>query len=180
MSCVNDCGRPLKRLRHSPHQRWRYRSDTTIGKLTQFHWSQYLHGEEKGEGSVGGVTIQSGTPSCRRCPFLPCEKPVDRMLMSLPPKLTFLVTLTEGTHLCMVVQAKKARCTNTTLEEQTQNSETEEVPQSVNCLSLAQCQTGWTPLGWVNRRLCAFIQTFPRASWIDKEWKIQFRGIGCV
>ena len=51
----------------------------------------------------------------------------------------------------MVVQAM---CTTTTLEEQTQKSETEEVPQSVNCLSLAQCQTGETPVVWVNRRLC--------------------------
>ena len=39
----------------------------------------------------------------------------------------------------MVVQAKWARCTNTALEEQTlEGSETEEAPQSVNCLSLAQ------------------------------------------
>ena len=43
----------------------------------------------------------------------------------------------------MVVQAKQARCTNTALEEQTpEGSETEEVPQSVNCPSLAQHQTG--------------------------------------
>ena len=65
----------------------------------------------------------------------------------------FLITPTEGTHLCMVVQAKWARCTTTTLEEQTQKSETEEVPQSVNCPLPAQHQTGETPLGWVNRRL---------------------------
>ena len=81
----------------------------------------------------------------------------------------FLITLTEGTHFCTVVQAKWARCTNTTLEEQTlEGSETEEVPQSANCPSLAQYQTGETPLGWLNRKLCAFMQTFPRASWLDK------------
>ena len=41
----------------------------------------------------------------------------------------FLVTLTEGTHLCMVVYAKTARCTKTALEEQPpEGSETEEVP----------------------------------------------------
>ena len=52
----------------------------------------------------------------------------------------------------MVVQAKWARCTNTALEEQTQErSDTEEAPQSVNCPSLAQPQTGETPLAQVNR-----------------------------
>ena len=65
-----------------------------------------------------------------------------------------------------------ARCTTTTLEEQTQMNETEEAPQSVNCLLPAQHQTGGTPLGGVNRRLCAFNWTFPRASWIDKGLKV--------
>ena len=76
--------------------------------------------------------------------------------------------LVKNQWISMAVQVKWARWTTTTLEEQTQKSETEEAPQSVNCLSLAQHQTGKTPLGWVNRRLCAFIQIFPRASWIDK------------
>ena len=59
----------------------------------------------------------------------------------------FLITLTEGTHLCMVVQAKQTRCTTTILEEQTQKSETEKAPQNANGLLLAQLQTGGTPLG---------------------------------
>ena len=47
----------------------------------------------------------------------------------------------------MVVQAKLARSTNTTLKEQTLDvSETEEALQSVNCPSLAQHQAGETPL----------------------------------
>ena len=46
-------------------------------------------GEEKGEGSVGGETIQSGVPSCGGCLFLSLEKPADWMLISSPPKLTF-------------------------------------------------------------------------------------------
>ena len=83
----------------------------------------------------------------------------------------FLITPTDGTHVCMVVQAKWARHTTTTLEEQTQKSKTEEVPQSTNCPSPAQHQAGETPLGGVNRRLCAFIQVFPRASWLDKGEK---------
>ena len=39
-SYVNDCGRPLKRPRCSPHQRQRDRSGTMIRKLMPFHWSQ--------------------------------------------------------------------------------------------------------------------------------------------
>ena len=44
---------------------------------------------EKGEGSVGGGTVQSGAPNHRRHPFLPHEKLVDQMLMSPPQKSTF-------------------------------------------------------------------------------------------
>ena len=77
--------------------------------------------------------------------------------MSPPLKSTFSHTPTEGTHLCTVVLAKQARCTTTTLEEQTQKSETEEAPQNTNCPLPAQHQTGETPLGWVHRRLCVFI-----------------------
>ena len=75
----------------------------------------------------------------------------------------------EDTHLCMVVQAEQARCTNTVLEEQIlEGTETEEVPQSANCPLLVQHQTGETPQGWVNMKLYAFMQIFPRASWLDK------------
>ena len=78
--------------------------------------------------------------------------------------------MTEGFHLCMVVQAKWARCTNATQEEQTlEGSENEEMPQSANCLSLAQHQTGQSPLAWMSRKYCAFMQTFPGASWLDKK-----------
>ena len=90
----------------------------------------------------------------------------------------FLITPIEGTPLCMVMQAKLARCTTTTLEEWTsEESETEEAPQTVKCPSVAQHQTGETPLGWVNRKLHAFIWTFSRASLLDQGWKVQCRGI---
>ena len=101
-----------------------------------------------------------------------------RCLQVLHWNWLFLIVLTEGTHLSTVVQVKQARCTSTTLEEQIQKSETEEAPQSVSCPLPAQHQTGVTPLGWVNRRFCAFIQTFPRPSLIDKGWKVWCRGIG--
>ena len=80
----------------------------------------------------------------------------------------FLIAVTEGTHLCTVVQAKWARCTTSTLEEQTQKSETEKAPQSVNCPLLTQHQTCETPLGKVNRKICAFIWTFSGTSKLDQ------------
>ena len=136
-----------------------------------FHWNQVtwswlkpiLTGGKESEGLVGGGTVGSGMPDSRGCPFLPCKEPVDRMFKSSPLKLT-----TEGTPLCMIIDAKQARCTTTILEEQTQKSETEKEPQCVNCPLPAQCQTDETPLGWVKRRLCAFIWMFLRASLLDK------------
>ena len=81
----------------------------------------------------------------------------------------------------MIGCAKWARCTTTTLEEQTlEGSETEEAPQSANCPSPAQHQIGETLLGLVNRKLCAFIQTFPQASLLDKGWQVWCRGVGGV
>ena len=38
-SYVNGRGKPLKRLKSSPHQRWRDGSSTMIGELMPFHWS---------------------------------------------------------------------------------------------------------------------------------------------
>ena len=94
-------------------------------------------------------------PHCGRHSFVPHEEPVDRMLTSHPLKLSFLITPTKGTPLCMVVQTKQDRCTYITQEKQTLvGSETEETPQSVTCPPLAQHQIGETPLGWVNRKCC--------------------------
>ena len=73
------------------------------------------------------------------------------------------------TPLCMVMQAKWAKCTITTLEEQTPGrSETEEAPQGVTCLPPSQSQMGESPLGWGNRKLCAFLWTFSGAYLLDQ------------
>ena len=175
-SCVKDCGRPLKRLRCSPYQRQRDRSGTLIGKLTPFHWSQVTWSWLKPMPTGG----RSRVLNCGGHPFLPHENKWTAHSQVLHWNWLFLIALTERTHLCMVMQVKWARCTTTTLEEQTQKSETDEAPQSVSCPSLAQDKTGETPLGWVNRRLCAFIWMFPRASLIDKGWKVWCRGVGGV
>ena len=91
----------------------------------------------------------------------------------------FLIAWTEGTPLCMVLWVKWARCTTTTQEEQTpEGSETEKVPQRLNCPLPVQHQTGETPLGWVNRELRAFIRVFLKASVLDKGWTVQWRGSG--
>ena len=67
---------------------------------------------------------------------------------ALHQNLLFLIAHSEGTPLCMIMHANRASCTITTLEEQTpEKSETEKVPQSANCLSLAQHQTGWDSSG---------------------------------
>ena len=88
--------------------------------------------------------------------------------MTPPLKLTFSITPAKGTPLCTVVQAEQEWCTTTTLQELTSGrSETEEVPQGVECLLPAQQQTAETPLGWVNRKLCAVLWTFSRASLLD-------------
>ena len=93
----------------------------------------------------------------------------------------FLITPMEGTPLCMVVEAMWARWTTTAIKKQTpEGSETEEAPQSVNFLSPAQHQTGKSPLGWVNRKLCVFMWKFSGAFWLDKGWKVWLRVIGGV
>ena len=89
--------------------------------------------------------------------------------MSPPLKLNFSHHSHKGDLLCMVVWTEWARCVTTTLGELTlKESETEEAPQSVNCLALAQHQTDETPLGWASRKLCVFLQMFSGASLLDQ------------
>ena len=40
LSYVNDSGKPLRRLKCSPHQRQGDRRGTMLGKLMPFHWNQ--------------------------------------------------------------------------------------------------------------------------------------------
>ena len=81
-----------------------------------------------------------------------------------------------GAPLCSGVWTECTRCTTTILEEPTQKAiENEEAPQSMNCLSLAQHQIWETPLGWVNRKLCAFLRMFSGASLPDQGWKVWCR-----
>ena len=88
----------------------------------------------------------------------------------LCPNWLFLITSARGTPLCTVIWTEQVGCATTTLEEQTPDrSETEKVPQSVDCLPVTQQQTGETPLGWVNRKLCVVLKTYSRDSMLDQE-----------
>ena len=90
-----------------------------------------------------------------------------------------LITPTMGAPLCSGVWAEQTRCATTVLEEPTQKAnEIEEVPQSVRCLPPAQCQTGKTPLGQINRKFCTFLRMLPGASLLDQGWKVWCRGKG--
>ena len=89
--------------------------------------------------------------------------------MSPPLELTCSHYPILGAPLCSGVWAEQTRCTTTVLEEPTQKaSENEEAPQSVKCLPPAQHQTGETPLGQVNRKLCVFLRMFSGASLLDQ------------
>ena len=78
-----------------------------------------------------------------------------------------------GAPLCTIAQAEWTRCATTVLEEPTQRvSENEKVPQSAKCLPLAQHQTGETPLGWLNRKLSAFLKMCSGASLPDQGCKV--------
>ena len=81
----------------------------------------------------------------------------------------FSSLLQRGLHSVQSCELSGPMYTTTTLEEQTlEGNETEEAPQSVNCPLPAQHQTGETPLGWVNRKLYTFLQTFLGTSLLDK------------
>ena len=148
--------------------------DMALAKADAYRWRRKVKDQWEEEPYEVECQVAEGVPS-----YLMKNQQTGHSWV-LHQNQLFIITLTEGTHLCRIVQAKQARCTTTTLEEQTQKSETEEAPQSANCPSLAQHQTGRTLLGWVNRRLCVFIQTFPRASLIDRGWKVWHRGIAGV
>ena len=42
LSYVNDCEKPSRKHKHSPHQKLRERSDTMIERLMPFHWNQAI------------------------------------------------------------------------------------------------------------------------------------------
>ena len=80
---VNNCKKPSRKHKHSPHLRLRDRSDTMTRRLMPFHWRQMTLSWLKltptggrGKWRTGGRrTVWSGIPSCWRSPLVPHEKP---------------------------------------------------------------------------------------------------------
>ena len=157
LSYMKDCENSLKSLKCSPHQMHRERSGTMIGKLTLFHWNQVTWswlkpmptGEEESEGSVGGGIVWTGTPNHGWHPFLPCEDPANRMLMDPPLKSTFshhswqrgLISI----WLCRL--SGPSAPTPPSRNKLQRTVRLRKHHKVTNCLSLAQHQTGETPLG---------------------------------
>ena len=156
---------------------WGWKAEVIIWSQGQCHFtgtrwpgpdkSQCLQREEKGQRLVGGGTVWSGTLGYRRHPFIPCEKPADQTLLSPPSESTSHHPT--WAPLCTNVWAEWTRCATTILEKPTQRvSENEKAPQSAKCMLPAWHQTGETPLGWVNRKLCMFLRNISRASLPDQ------------
>ena len=127
-SHVNGCRKPLKRLKYSLPQRQRDRNGTMIGKLMPSHWNQVTWSWPKltptgGRRKVKGQWEEDHMKCSTRLlkaslPTLWGTSGPDAHKSSIKNQL-FLITPTEGTPLYTVVWAKWARCTTTTLEEQT-------------------------------------------------------------
>ena len=174
LSYMNDCGKPLKRLKCSPCQRQRDRSGTTVKKLRLFHWSQVTWSWLKLMPTGGGGKWRtSGRMNCtkwnarlQKASLTTSWKTSGQDAHKFSTETDFSsLLLQRGLPLCMIVHTKQARCTTTTLEEQTQKSETEKVPQSANCPLLAQHETGETPLGcrWMGNSVhsCRYFPELP-------------------
>ena len=188
-SYVNDFRRLLKRLKCSPCQRCRDRSSTMIGKIMPFHWSQVTWSWLKPMPTGGGKRWRIGgrrnhmkwSAKLQKVSLPTMWETSGQDAHKSSTEIDFFSLLQQrGLVSVWLCRLSGPGALPSSLMEQTQKSETEKVPQSANCPSLAQHQTGETPLVWVNRRLSAFIWMFPRASWIDKGWKVWCRGIGGV
>ena len=98
LSYVNGYGKPLERLKCIPHQRWRDRRGTMIGKLMPFHWNQVTWswlkpmptgGEEKWRTSGRRSHMKWSTRLLKASLPTLWGTSGQWMFMSPPPKLTF-------------------------------------------------------------------------------------------
>ena len=177
-SNMNDCEKPSRKPKCSQHLRLRDRSNTMTGRLMPFHWRQVTwswlklistRGRGKWRASWRRNYMEWNTELLKES-LCALWKTSGQDAHESSTKTDFFSSLLpKWTPLCMVMPAEQAQCTTTTLEEQSpKKSENEEVPWGVNCLLPAQQQTVETPLGWVNRKLCAILQMFPRMSLLDQ------------
>ena len=188
LTYMSNCIKPSRRCKCSPHLRLKGRGDSRIIKLMPFHWSQGTWSWPKLMPTKGGERWKTtGRRNCMKwnAELLRVSLPTSWKTSGtgcsgfLHQNWLFLITPIMGASLCSDVWAEQTRCATAVLEETSQKvSETEEVPQSVNCLQPVQHQTDETPLGWVNRKLCAFLRMSPGAPLLDQGWKVQHKGKG--
>ena len=147
------------------------RGDTMIVKPMLFHWNQVTWSWWKPMPTKGWEKWKtSGRRNCMKqnVGLLKASLPTSwrnsgpDMLMSPPSESTYSHHPHNGSSFMY-------RCMSWTelgapppvLEQPTWKvSENQKVSQSAKCLLLAQCQTGETLLGWVNRKLHAFLRMF--------------------
>ena len=177
-SYVNDCEKPSRKCNHSPHLRLRDRSNTITGSanaisLETGDWALakawWLWGQRKVKDWWEEELYEVEHQVAEGVPLYLMKNQWMGCSWSLNWNWLFLIPPAEGTPFCMIKQAKWPQCTLTTLEKQMlERSETEEVPWSVTCLLQAQQQTLETPLGLVNRKLCAILWTFSGTFLLDQ------------
>ena len=183
-SYANDCEKPSSKYKSSPLLGLRDRSDTMIERLMPFYWkwpgpgkSWCLQGEEESDGLVGGGPVWSGIPGHWGHLFIPFEEWADRMLTSSPLKLTFSCHPCGG-HSPLYSHTS---CTGRVYchhprGNTSDRSEAKKVPQSADCLPLAEQQTVETPLGWVIRKFCTVLLMSSRVSTLEQGWRVWCRG----
>ena len=185
LTYMSDCAKPSRRHKHSPtseaeRQRWYYDckanaislkpGDLVLAKADAYKGRRKVKDQWEEEVYEVECRIAGGVPSyLMKNQWTGCS-------WVLHWNWLFLITPIMGAPYVQVYDLSGQGAT-AILEEPTQMvSENEEVPQSANCLPLAQFQTGETPLGWVNRELCAFWRMFSGASLLDQGWKVWCRG----
>ena len=185
LSYMNNCKKPSRKHKCSPCLRLGDKSNTMTERLmlyclSQVTWSWLKLMSTRGRGkwrTCGRRNHTKWNAELLMASLGTSWRTRGQDAHESSTKTDFFSSLLQCTPLWMVVWAEWAQCATTTLEEQTADrSETEEVPQSVECLLLAQQQTVKTPPGWVNRKLCAVLWMFARVSTLDQGWKVQCRG----
>ena len=177
-----------RKCKHSAHLRLKGRGDTMIVRPIPFHWNQVTWSWQMQMPTKGGEKWKTGGRRNHMKWNAGLLKASHHTLWRTSGPDAYessigigllLITPIMGAFLYTSVWAEQTRCATTVLEEPTQKVRgNEKAPQSAKCLPLAQHQTGETPLGWVNRKLCAFLRTSSRASLLDQGWKVQCRGKG--
>ena len=181
--------RSLQGSKSSPHQRLGDRSDTMTGRIMQFHWRQVtwawlklMPTRGRGKWRTGGrrncmkwntkLLKESLHTSWRTSGWDAHESSTRTDFFSSCPQrgLPFV---------CPCELCRPSAPPPTQKEQTPERSETEEAPQSINCLPPAQQQTAETPsmLGWTGSFVLSFGHFPEDPCWIKGE-KFNAEGLG--